>query len=424
MSNLPFFIFEEHSKQREVDEKRLSILLSNGLKDIGLSSKNMQYLGLNEEFESNYFIGMRWIGWQENELEQKGVIWVQPKHAKIPYEKLLFKCLNHPKVCGHLDQCYEIFPDEPEIPVPKDFDDYITPLLITDFLVRIQKIARKGLKKGFVTVHNTLNNKIKGKILVNQTINHQLKKNNITQTHCSYQIHTEDCTENRILKAALLQSQKYIYRFMQDREQIKDLLNYNLTTFEEVKSVSINLSDFNDINHSAFYKEYKPSLILAKRILKGLGFSLNSDISLKNKTIPPFYINMPELFERYCEVLLRNKYPDTLAGYQYKGFSETRLGKSKLRPDFIIPSENRIVDSKYKYWINGGNDIGGLMQLSLYSRHKKAIELLNSSGKIPTLQFIFPKNDGELEINFETDKNKSVHEYFEIFKYPLSLIDI
>jgi 5-methylcytosine-specific restriction enzyme subunit McrC len=428
MPDLPFFIFREHSSQVNDNGRVLSKLISNNISEYQLSSDNLKYLGLNEKFKADYFIGMRWIEWQEEDSKQKGIIWVKPKHDDIPYEQLLWKCLDHPVVCNHLDQCYEIFPDEPAIPLMDNTKDFITPLLITDFLVRVQKIVKKGLKLGFVNVKDTLNYKIKGKILVNQTIKYQLKKSTITEIHCSYQVHTTNCIENQILKAALLQSQKYIYRFLKDRNNIKDLLHYNLAAFNEVNVTSINHSDFITINHSAFYKEYKPALHLAKLIMKGLGFSINSDISRKDKTVPPFYINMPELFERYCEVILRNQYPDTLAGYQYTGLSETRLGKSRQRPDFIIPSENRIVESKYKYWIKGSNDIGGLLQLSLYSRHEKAIEKLNNKVKRPKLQFLYPNDKGATTIKFDDEVNqgnngvnKKIKDYPDIFKYPLSL---
>jgi hypothetical protein len=121
---------------------------------------------------------------------------------------------------------------------------------------------------------------------------------------------------------------------------------------------------------------------------------------------------------------LRKKYPDTLAGYHQTGYSETRLGRSRLRPDFIIPSENRIVDSKYKYWIEGSNDIHGLMQLSLYSRHDKALQFLNNESKNPILQIIYPSKDGDYEIDFSKSMNQSIEEYEEIYKYPVMINEI
>lgn len=423
MSDLPFFIFEEHSGQK-AGESLEGLLRKSNISEYNLSNDNRAYLGLDENFRAGYFVGMRWINWKEGDAARKGVIWVKPKHGNIPYQRLLWRCLDQPVVCNHLDDCYQIFAEEPSIPLNGEENDLITPLLITDFLVRVQKIARRGLKRSFVNTQNILQNRVKGKILVNQSCRLQLKTNQISQVHCSYHVHTSDCIENQIIKAALLQAQKYICRYLNGRDKLKDVLKYNLNAFDEVSLKKINPIDFHSVHHNSFQKEYVPAVNLAKLILKGIGFSANSDISLMPKTIPPFYINMPELFERYCEVLLREKFEGVLSGYSYKGFSETRLGKSRLRPDFIIPSQNMIIDSKYKYWIDESRDMDGIIQLSRYSRHKKALEKLSDGGYFSKLQFLYPKDDGELEIDFDSDKNEKDNEYPEVFKYPLSLINM
>lgn len=422
MNKIHFFNFQEHASQNSSDEIKLSDIMHDNSIEYKFSSDNLQYLALSNELIADYYIGMRWIEWETDTEKKRGVIFVKPKHDNIPFEKLLWTCMNHPIVCNHMDECYEIFPDETPIPVPDKIKDFIIPLLITDYLLRVQKIVKKGIMKGYVNVKNTFNNRIKGKVAVNDTIKHHLKKNSITQTVCSYQIHTTDCLENRILKAALLQTQKYIYRSMSDRTNIKDILHYNLTAFDEVTSESISLVDFQKIKNNSFYKEYKTTLALAKLILKTLGFSLGSDISNKDKTIPPFYINMPELFERYCEVLLRKRYTGVLAGYSRYGKSETRSGVFKLRPDFILSSENRIIDSKYKYWIEDSEDKSGLAQLSLYSRYEPVLMKCGDFKSIPKLQFIYPSDSGESDIDFSSSKNQIIENCREIYKYPIYLL--
>lgn len=424
MYNIPFFEFEEHTQQINTVDGSLKEWLPKDIVPDNFADDNKDFLCINKNLQANYFIGMRWLKCEEEGNKKKGVLWVKPKKEKVPYERILWKCLNHPVVNKHLDECYKIFPEEEPIPLPDDASDFITPLLITDFLVRVQKIVKKGLKKEFVSENSILNNKIKGKILVNSPIKHQLKRNAITQTHCSYQIHTPDCIDNQIIKAAILQAQKYIIRFMPNMPEIKNLLYYNLIAFEGITTKSINPSDFSISNHSAFFKEYKPVLNLARLILKGLGFSINSDISLKDKTVPPFYINMPELFERYCEVLLRNTYKSEVkAGYQRHGYSETRMGNRKLRPDFLIPSKNMIIDCKYKYWIENSENNADLGQLALYSRHI-ATKQFNSKGEIPTLFILYPKSDSSTIIDFENDSKEDVYELLDFFKYSVSFTNI
>jgi hypothetical protein len=191
MEKIYFFNFQEHASQDASDEVKLSDTICHNLNDYKFSSENLQYLALTNELKADYFIGMRWIVWETDGEKNKGIIFVKPKHKNIPFEKLLWECLNHPVVCKHLNECYEIFPDEPPIPVSDSIIDFITPLLITDYLLRVQKIVKKGIMKGYVDVKTTLNNRIKGKVVINDTIKHHLKKNTITQTVCSYQIHTQ-----------------------------------------------------------------------------------------------------------------------------------------------------------------------------------------------------------------------------------------
>jgi len=422
MYSIPFFEFNEHSQQTNTDSIKLEEWLPKEIFN-KLKEENLDYLAINKDLIANYFIGMRWIFSTENEQKKKGILWVKPKKENVPYERILWKCLNHPIVCKHLEECYQIFPDEEPIPLPENASDFITPLLITDFLVKVHKISQKGLKQEFVNVKGILNNKVKGKILVNQTIRHHSKRNIITQTHCSYQIHTKDCKVNQIIKATLLQAQKYIFLFMGTFPEIKSLLYSNLIAFEDISVKSINPSDFNDLSNSSFFQEYKPIINLAKLILKGLGFSVNSDISVKNKTVPPFYINMPELFERYCEVLLRNTYKNEVkAGYQEYGYSETRAGRRKLRPDFLMPSKNLIIDCKYKYWIENNEKNTDLGQLALYARHEPTLKLLNSKEELPSLCILYPKSESDSFITFENhEKIEYVNELLDFYKYSVTL---
>jgi 5-methylcytosine-specific restriction enzyme subunit McrC len=425
MNAVPYFIFSEHSYQEEEGGPVLSEIIKEDRNDYNFSDDNTNYLGLSSNFMAHYYIGMRWIEFWKNDTVKKGVIWVKPKRENIKYEKLLWRCLKNPIVRNHLSECYQVFPYEPSIPVPSEnFYDFITPLLVTDFVVRVNTIVKKGLKRCFAVKREEMTGKTKGKILVNQTIRQQLKLKTINKTVCQYQDHNVNTIENKILKVALLQSLKYVSLYMPNQNEIKNILISTLASFEEVDTITINNSDFLGIAYSPFYSEYKTALKLAQYILKCYGFSSETDIKTSRKTIPPYYINMPELFERYCEVLLREKYKTVLAGYGRTGHSDTRLGSSKLRPDFILPQENMIIDSKYKYWIEGSDDDSGIKQMAQYSRHEGALKKLQNDGKLPVLQFLYPsesENAGSA-IEFESDTNEKIKDYIDIYKYPLLLI--
>ena len=334
---------------------------------------------------------------------------------------MFLECLKDPIVSKHLDETYKIFFDEKWIEI-KEEQDEITPLIILQFLKVVNNISKKGLKKGYIKVKENLTSKIKGRILVNETIKHNHFKNRLDKTVCTHQIFTINCIENQILKTALLQCNRNLQGI--GNKDITKLLKFNLHGFELVDSREIFNSDFSKIKYSPFYKEYKEALRLAQMIFKRFGFALNDSKKELKFKIPPFYIDMPELFERYVEVQLRKRYTNNLvAGYGQKNGKSYTWG---LRPDFIVKNEKLIIDAKYKYWFSDNKDDrfkDDYQQLALYGRVKgirKDIGLnQNEEAKI---LFIYPKIDGDESIdkkNFdEVDKFNNIQELG--IKIPLS----
>ncbi len=244
----------------------------------------------------------------------------------------------------------------------------------------------------------------------------------VPQVSCSYQINSINCLENRILKTTLLKINSYFKSIHIAEPEMENLLTNALYDFQEVESIEINFPDFSRLHGNPFFKEYKPALELAKIILKRFSYSNNLERLDQTRYTIPFYINMPELFERYCEVLLRSQYKNVKAGYQRDGKSETRSGKFKIRPDFLLPDENMIVDSKYKYWLEPQNiSKEDISQLSLYSRHEGILKKLGKNSSRPTLQFIYPKDEGEQNIDFSNSANKKEKEIIDCFRYPLNI---
>jgi 5-methylcytosine-specific restriction endonuclease McrBC regulatory subunit McrC len=433
-----FFKFREHSCQTNFSTLKLSeIVYHNKHLENDISSEykkgSLKYLGLDFdnqiELKANYYIGLRWFKWKENDIHHKDVIQVFPKR-NIDFETMLVTCLNNSIVANQMEKSYEIFTEEPFIQIEKNSDDLITIFVIIDYLYKIRNIVHKGLKKDFIKITRNLTGKIKGKINVSKTIRRNILQAN--KTYCSYHIHSIDCLENRILKAGLLIASKYLNQFC-SQQKLFDLLNFNRGAFHLVSTQEISPKDFLKVKQSSFYKEYSPALKLARILLSRFGWKINFDISHQEHFIPPFYINMPELFERYCEVKLRETVSseNLMVGYgQHDPSSTTEVKNPELRPDFILPQQNMIIDSKYKYWIEG-SDIEALnyknsriisrddlQQVSLYSRHRKILNKLDNSNYPPKLVFIFPHNKGNVDIDFSL-LNKEIGNLFEIYSYPL-----
>ena len=388
-----------------------------------------KYLGIHQEseftdgvlkatFKSHYYTGYRWL-----DKEKKTFIRVSPKSYnayQADYLKMFLECLNDPTVSKQLNETYEIFFDEEWIEIEESKDE-VTPLIILHFLKTVKKLTQKGLKKGYIKVTENLTSKIKGKILVNQTIRQNNFKNRLDRTVCNHQIFTIDCLENQIIKTALMQCGRQLKGI--DSEDISKLLRQNINAFKLVESREVFNSDFSNIKHSSFYKEYEEALKLAQMIFKRFGFTLDGSSKDGRYNIPPFYINMPELFERYVEVKLREVYKDNLVpGYGQKNGNSYTWG---LRPDFIIKDEKIIIDAKYKYWFEKDEVSDWFkddyQQLSLYGREKgvrEDIGLLNDSEA--KIIFIYPHKDGNKSIVFD-QLHKYEDTFSNIYKIPLNL---
>jgi len=412
------FQAKEHSRNNNkiiYDFTEEQVIYFNELFKSNDTESSSKYLGLHEGYidnkvvlKSNYYIGYRWFNEKQEEY-----IHVSPKKSidekQADYLSMFLTCLQDPIVSKHLNETYEIFFNEKWIDIKDTKNDYITPFLILQFLQIVNKIAKKGLKKGYVKITQNLTSKIKGKILVNETIKHNHFKNRLDKTVCNHQIFTTNCIENQILKTALLQCSRNLHGI--NNKDITKLLKLNLNSFELVDSINISQNNFSKIQHSAFYKEYKQALQLAQMIFKRFGFSINSTTSQTQNKIPPFYINMPELFERYVEVKLRKIYKDSLvAGYSQKNGNSYTWG---LRPDFIVKNKKLIIDAKYKYWFSNNKDNrfkDDYQQLSLYGRVKdirKDIRLEHSDNEA-TLLFIYPTTEEEKEFteaNFDVEND-------------------
>ena len=406
MAHTCIFNANEHDESTiDMHEDFASEINRDYIKKKRLKAKqDFKYLGINSsdrydtqtgEFKdsvlrANYFIGYRWF--KENEsyvhVNQK----VHNNH-QADFMKMFLTCLKDSVVSKTItdspDKLYKIFFNDPMIEI-EDEKDEITPFLILHFLELVKNITRKGLKKGYIRVTENLTSKIKGKILINQTIKQNHLKNRLDKTVCNHQIFTINCLENQIIKTALMQCGKYLQNIKD--ETIYKTLRQNISAFELVDTKDVFSSDFSKIKHSPFYKEYKEALSLAKMIFKRFGFALNnSSTNTQINKIPPYYINMPELFERYAEVKLRE------AGYDIiDGNNVGKIAHWQMKPDFLLPSEKMIIDAKYKYWFEKGKENSeykdDYMQLSLYGRDKlirRKIELVANNEA--ELLFIYPK---------------------------------
>lgn len=373
------------------------------------SKKFHSYLKLNKEFKVGYIIGIEWL---TNEF----VLVVEPKIENLNYLSMFLECLKHPVVLNEInkdndEKVYEIFLDEKPIDLETTRLE-ITPLLIVHFLYVVRSIVKKGLMKRYVKVQENLTNKIKGKILISPSIKYNHLKNRSNKNYCEYYNFTIDCPENRIIKKALLFANNYLIRYqISTNSDPLPIINQCLSAFSLV-SEEVDINTIKSIKVNSFFKEYKDGLTLAKMILKYFGYSIHN-IESKKHSIPPFYINMPKLFELFVYSKLI-EYKNENIVYQPQG--------NYGQPDFIDRNNKIIIDTKYKENYSVSYDIEDIRQLSGYARDEKILKKLNnnSNENVVKCLIIYPDVNGNDTMKNDWFSNK-IDGFLQFYKYDLKL---
>lgn len=370
-----------------------------------------------KKLNSNFYIGTDWLN--KNEV----AIYVAPKlndeTQQTDYLKLLFSCLRHSDVATYTKNLYEIKFEEPFIEIEQK-QDLLTPLLVVQFLQVVKTIVRKELKKSYYKVEYNLNAKIKGKVLVTQTLKQNIIKNKPTKTFCQYDEFGFNCIENRILKRTLVFVQKYLALFPDYSKLVSPVINYCLPAFHEVDE-NIDLKTLKGITHNSFYKEYKEALHISSLILKRFGYNIKEIDTLNNKTVkvPPFWIDMPKLFELYVLGMLKDKYFNNIK-FQIQG--------TYGQPDFVFVGDNEkmIIDTKYKRkYQQEKYQAEDIRQLSGYARDTKVLSRLGyitveEQDKVIDCLIIYPDQNASEKLN-DNLKANPIGGFTRFYKMPIKL---
>lgn len=370
----------------------------------------------SKKLNSSYYIGTDW-------LNNKTAVYVAPKlndkAQQTDYLKMLFSCLRHSDVASFTNDLYEIKFEEPFIEI-KQKQDLITPLLVIQFLQILKSIVKKGLKKSYYKIEQNLNSKIKGKVLVAQTLKQNIIKNQSTKTYCQYNEFGLNCIENRILKKTLVFVQRYLALFPEYSKLVSSVINYCYPAFQNVDE-NVDLRTLKNITHNSFFKEYKEAIYISKLILKRFGYNIK-EIEALNKElvkVPPFWIDMPKLFELYVLGLLKDKY---FNGIQFQ------IQGTYGQPDFVLVSENHkmIIDTKYKRkYQQEKYQVEDIRQLSGYARDRKVLSKLGykteqEQDKVIDCLIIYPDQTGSERLNANL-KEIPISGFTSFYKMPIKL---
>lgn len=360
------------------------------------------------QFKANYFVGVDWL------IPNKESIYIQPKlneNQEIDVLKMLLDVHSQDIENKHLTELVYIDWEASFIDIEQKKDN-LTPFLIVQFLKILKKIVQKGLKKSHYQVQENLSNRIRGKIIVNQQVKQNVFKNQITKNICSYPKFGTDNLENRFLKKVLNFCNSYIVNneviFGNNLMIIKGLVRFSKSSFEDI-SDEISVENLKNIRKNPFFKEYTEALQIGERILKR--FSYNITKTTENKAfVPPFWIDMPKLFELYVYQKMLKSYAKKDVLYHFS------TNNNEL--DFLHISEKLVIDTKYKLLYREGRiNTDDMRQVSGYARLARVYEKLQVvDNQLIGCVIIYPDTEKNSDEILDFSQKEEIHQYKKMYK--------
>ena len=341
---------------------------------------------------------------------------------ELDYLKMLLQITNIPESNDELKGLVQIDWVAKPIEIQQK-DDKLTPFLVVQYLQLVKAIVRKGLKKNYYKVQENLNNRVKGKILVGQHIKQNVFKNRFTNTFCEYQQFGEDHAENRFLKKVLQFASSYIENheklFGDKFIELQHTINYCRPAFELISN-QVNDYELKHIKHNPFYKDYASGIDLGKKILKRFAYNITQTTKDKVAT-PPFWIDMPRLFELYAysKMIEANPTDRNAIHYQFSTYGNA-LDILVSKPEFQM-----VIDAKYKLHYKNGHLHEDIRQVAGYARLNKVREKLNvTDDRNIECLIIYPDMENGLDdLSLEKIKEKMtpIKAYHKVYKLGIEL---
>ena len=226
--------------------------------------KEPKFLGIND-WTASYFVGAAWL------VPAELAVVVTPKLPDIDFVQMFMAALevDTQKESDYFAQCYGIQFDEPQIETREELNQ-LTPLLVLHYISLLERLVKHGLKKNYLLHEENLKAKVKGRILFGKHLKTNVFQQRSDHIYCQYQEYTEDIPENRLLKKALLFSERVISRCDSLKRQseypdIQSQLNKLKSTFGHI-SDEIELYQVQKISSNKLFKDYKEAMKVAKRI--------------------------------------------------------------------------------------------------------------------------------------------------------------
>lgn len=370
-------------------------------------------------YYASFKIGAEWI--DEHEAL---VVTTKRGMESIDFLQMFMFCFSSNLAIEEFSSIYTIDFERPAIEAPS-LKSVVSPLIVFHFLNVVSRI--KSLKKDYV-FHSENLKKVKGHIRMLQNDRKNISTKRFDRVFCDYDEYSEDIPENRLIKKALLFSQKLLVNLVTVNRSCSAMmlkLTRCLALFENV-GAEVQYREVGNIKGHKLFKEYAEAIRLAKLVLRHFDYNIQN-VKTENNKVVPFTLDMSLLYEHYVFGLLYQAYNNKIS-YQSKG----KTGY----PDFLFKSDSyrAILDTKYipKY-DDMSLDTYVIRQLCGYARDirilkKIGYEDIDEKSDIPNVPciIIYPE-EGDLFCNPFIDNQlenlcgKPEKGILHFYKIPVSL---
>ncbi len=204
---------------------------------------------------------------------------------------------------------------------------------------------------------------------------------------------------------------------------LDEILRFILPAFEQVDE-NIGLGEVKSVRHNPFYSEYTKAVDLAIIILKRFGFNINFIEENEEIEVPPFWINMPLIFELY----VLGKLKDALGRKDIIFQADANFGEL----DFLRTTKGKetVIDAKYKYqYKNTPYEIDDVRQLSAYARdtgtlRKLSIASSEWSNTLLDCLIVYPDQEAKEYLEENQLFNTSINQFEKFYKIGIRIPEI
>ena len=227
----------------------------------------------------------------------------------------------------------------------------LTLLEVTAFLSALTRFVQRGLRRGFSRVHENLTGRVRGRVLVSAQVRDNLVRARDDRMCCEYAVHDLDTLENRVLKAALDVSQRWLNRTGTPPQLVRWAATAR-AALAGVPEHRVRSRDWPRLRTRGSMQTYARPLALARLVLTRLHLDIQGQASESARTLP-FYLDANRLFEAWVGVCLA-AHGLKVKAQCTQGLKLPDARQFKFRPDFVVrdPVEEArgqlVVDAKYK----------------------------------------------------------------------------